>query len=138
MRSRIQALIVTVGMLSAGPAWAQSASLEGHIFHKRTGVPIEGAVVVVHENVTLGPIPILLAEGLSDGNGFYQFALDAVFPVGVIQVFCRTPSGVVVHGTSSAPLEDHTVRRRDIYLETPRFLQRCLAPEPGDIPPFPR
>ena len=137
-RSRLQALIATVGMLSAGPAGAQSASLEGHIFNKRTGVPIEGAAVVVHENVTLGLVPILLAEGLSDGNGFYQFAIDTVFPVGVILVFCRTPSGVVVQGMSSAPLEDHTIRRRDIYLETPRFLQRCLAPEPGDIPPFRR
>jgi hypothetical protein len=131
-------LICGLGILWSSAAVAQTAYLEGHVFNRESGVPIEGAVVVVHENVTLGPVPGLLAEGVSDDNGFFQFEIPTQFPVGVIQVFCRTPEGIVVRGMSSAPLQDDTIRRRDIYLKTPRRLRACLEPQPGDIPPFRR
>ena len=134
---RLSVLICSAAMLWSGSAVAQSADIEGHVFSKRSGVPIEGAVVVVYENLSQGPIPILLGEDVTDGNGFYQVRIPTPsFPVGVIEVFCRTPRGVVARGISSAPLQDDVIRRRDVYLETPRRVLECLDPEPGDIPPF--
>jgi hypothetical protein len=133
----IHVLILGSAILWSSFAAAQTAFLEGHVFGRENGAPIKGAVVVVHENATLGPIPILLAEGVSDENGFYQFEIPTLFPAAVIRVYCRTPHGAVVRGMSSAPVQDGTIRRRDIYLNTrPRFLQTCLEPQPGDIPPF--
>ena len=132
----ISLLICGVAILWSDTAHAQTAYVEGHVFNKRSGVPIEGAVVVIYENVTLGPVPILLADELTDGNGFYQAGVTTTFPVGIIEVFCRTRNGAVVRGASSAPLQDGVIRRRDIYLETPRRLRKCLDPEPGDVPPF--
>ena len=129
-------LICGAAILGSGPALAQTAYLEGHVFNKRSGVPIEGAVVVIYENVTLGPVPILLADDVTDGNGFYQAGVTTAFPTGIIEVSCRTRNGVVVRGASSAPLQDEVIRRRDIYLETPRRVLECLDPSPGDIPPF--
>ena len=134
---RMNLLICSAVTLWSGGAVAQTADIEGHVFNKRSGVPIEGAVVVIYENVTFGPVPILLGEDTTDGNGFYQVRIPTpTFPVGVVEVFCRTPNGVVVRGISSAPLRDEVIRRRDIYLETPRRLRKCLDPKPGDIPPF--
>jgi hypothetical protein len=138
MRFVRMSVSVYVAILWSGAALAQTAYLEGHVFSKRSGIPIEGAVVVIYENVTSGPIPILLAEETTDGNGFYQASVTTGFPVGVIEVFCRTPRGVVVRGASSAPLQDDVIRQRDIYLEVPRRVRECLEPEPGDIPPFRR
>jgi hypothetical protein len=129
-------LICSAVTLWSGSAVAQTADIEGHVFNKQNGVPIKGAVVVIYENVTFGPVPILLGEDATDGNGFYQARIPTpTFPLGVIEVFCRTPNGVV-RGTSSAPLQDEVIRRRDIYLETSRRVHECLDPEPGDIPPF--
>ena len=134
---RMSLLICSAATLMSTSAVARTADIEGHVFNKRNGIPIEGAVVVIYENVTLGPIPILLGEANTDGNGFYQVRIPApTFPVGVIEVFCRTPKGVVVRGISSAPLEGAVIRRRDIYLDMPRRVRVCLDPEPGDIPPF--
>jgi hypothetical protein len=138
MRFLRMSVSICAVILWSGPAFAQTAYLEGHIFNKRSGIPIEGAVVVVFENVTLGPVPVLLAEHVTDGNGFYQAGVTTAFPVGAIEVFCRTPRGVVVRGASSAPLQDDVIRRRDIYLEIPWRVHECLEPEPGDIPPFRR
>ena len=136
---RISLLVCGAAILWAGTAFAQSADVEGHVFNKRSGVPIEGAVVVIYENVTSGPVPILLAEDVTDGNGFYQVRIPTpTFPVGVVEVFCRTRNGVVLRGASSAPLQDSVIRRRDIYLGTRRRVRECLEPEPGDIPAFVR
>ncbi len=134
---RMSLLICSAATLWSSSAVAQTADIEGHVFNKRSGVPIEGAVVVIYENVTLGPVPFSLGEDATDGNGFYHVRIPTpTFPVGVIEVFCRTPNGVVVRGISSAPLQDEVIRRRDIYLETRRRVRECLDPEPGDIPPF--
>lgn len=138
MPRTVSLLICGAGILWCSTALAQTAYLEGHVFNKRIGVPIEGAVIVIYENVTNGPVPILLAEELTDGNGFYQAGVTTAFPVGIIEVFCRARNGVVVRGVSSAPLQDDVIRRRDVYLEAPRRLRECLDPEPGDIPPFRR
>jgi len=125
---------ISVALLWSSAALAQTAYLEGHVFSKRSGIPIEGASVVIYENVSYGPVPILLANTVTDGNGFYEAGVESDFRVAAIHVFCRTPRGVVVRGSSGAPLQDGVIRRRDIYLEVPRRLQVCLEPEPGDIP----
>ena len=129
--------IAAATLSSPGAGVAQTADIEGHVFNKRSGAPIEGAVVVIYENVTLGPIPILLGEDVTDSNGFYEVRIPVPsFPIGVIEVFCRTRNGVVVRGESSAPLQEDVIRRRDIYLGVPRRVRKCLDPEPGDVPPF--
>ncbi len=134
---RMSLLICSAATLWSGSAVAQTSDVEGHVFNKRSGAPIEGAVVVIYENVTLGPIPFLLGEDASDGNGFYEVRIPTpTFPVGVIEVFCRTRRGVVVRGESSAPLQEDVIRRRNIYLDAPRRVRECLDPEPGDVPPF--
>ncbi len=130
-------LIIAAAILSPAGSVAQTADIEGHVFNKRSGAPIEGAVVVIFENVTVGPIPLLLGEDATDGNGFYAVRIPTpTFPIGVIEVFCRTRRGVVVRGESSAPLREDVIRRRNIYLDAPRRVRECLDPEPGDVPPF--
>ena len=134
-------LIFAAGILSPGDSVAQTgpgtADIEGHVFNKRSGGPIEGAVVVIYENITAGPIPVLLGEDATDGNGFYEVRIPTpTFPIGVIEVICRTKNGVVVRGESSAPLQEDVIRRRDIYLDVPRRERNCLDPQPGDVPPF--
>ena len=131
-------IICGAAIFWAGGAFAQTAYLEGHVFNKGTGVPIEKAAFVIYENESLGPFPFLLAEGVTDANGFYQPEVTTVFHTGIIAVFCRTPDGIVVRGGSYAPLQDGVIRRRDIYLSAPRGLRECLPVEPGDIPPFRR
>ncbi len=134
---RMSLLICGAATLWSGSAAAQTADIEGHVFNKRSGVPIKGSVVVIYENVTFGPAPFLLGEDATDGNGFYQVRIATpTFPVGVIEVFCRTRHGEVVRGVSSAPLQVGVIRRRDVYLKTRRRVRECLDPEPGDSPPF--
>ena len=110
-------------------ASAQTAFVEGHVFNKRSGVPLPGAIVRVTENVTLGPIPIELASGVTDANGFYQFEINDFlgFPA-TIEVLCVTAERQV-RGGSSALLREGLIRR-DIYLDTRRRSARCLPIEP--------
>lgn len=134
----VRRLFCAAAILWSSEALAQSAYLEGHVFNKRTGVPIENAVVVIYENFTNGAVPVLLAELRTDSNGFYQSEVITNFPTGIIAVFCRTPAGAVVRGRSSAPIQEEVIRRRDIYLDAPLLRLDCLDPRPGDIPPFRR
>ena len=112
-----------LGLLPA-EALAQTAFLEGHVFDKRTGVPIAGAVVRVYENVTVGPIPIELGVSDTDSNGFYEIQIGQFlgFPA-IIEVACKTPRGEV-RGEGSALLREGTIRR-DIYLAARPRLIRC-------------
>lgn len=114
---------VVVLFISAS-ASAQTAFVEGHVFNKRSGVPLPGAIVRVTENVTLGPIPIELASGVTDANGFYQFEIDEFlgFPA-TIEVVCRTAKRQI-RGGSSALLREGLIRR-DVYLGGSRHLTHC-------------
>ncbi len=134
----INLLFCGSALVWSSAAIGQTAYLEGHIFNREAAVPIKGAAFVVYENVTLGPIPFLLAEGVTDANGFFQANITSAFPFGIIEVFCRTPDGDVVRGKSHAPLQAGIIRRRDIYLKTKRSLRECLELEPGDLPLFRR
>ena len=105
-------------------AFAQAAFVEGHVFNKRTGEPLPGATVRVSENVTAGPLPVELAAGITDANGFYQFEIDEFlgFPA-TIEVVCETARREI-RGRSSAVLRDGLIRR-DVYLGATRRISRC-------------
>ena len=105
-------------------AFAQTAFVEGHVFNKRTGEPLPGATVRVTENVTAGPLPVVLAAGTTDANGFYQFEIEEFlgFPA-TIEVSCETARREI-RGRSSAVLREGLIRR-DVYLATTRRIRRC-------------
>ena len=116
-------------IFNPGLAAAQTAFIEGHVFNKRTGIPLSGAIVRVLENVTLGPFPVELAAGITDANGFYQFEVDEFlgFPA-IIEVACATRKGEI-RGRSSALLREGLIRR-DVYLGWRLRLTRCEPIEP--------
>ena len=105
-------------------AFAQTAFVEGHVFNKRTGEPLPGATVRVTENVTAGPLPVELATGTTDANGFYQFEIEEFlgFPA-TIEVSCETARRQI-RGGSSAVLREGLIRR-DVYMTTTRRISRC-------------
>lgn len=111
-------------IFASGLASAQTAFIEGHVFNKRTGAPLSGAAVRVFENVTLGPLPVQLAKGFTDANGFYQFVVDEFlgFPA-IIEVICGTETGEI-RGGSSTLLREGPIRR-DVYLGASRRTTRC-------------
>ena len=112
----------------ASLASAQTAFVEGHVFNIRTGAPLPGATVRVFENITFGPLPIELAAGTTDENGFYQFEIDDFLGApAIIDVVCATRQGEI-RGKSFARLRDGLIRR-DVYLKTKRRLTRCEAVE---------
>ncbi len=121
---------VFVGVILASSlASAQTAFLEGHVFNKLTGVPLSGAAVHVFENVTMGPLPIELAAGITDPNGFYQFEVDEFLRFSaIIEVVCGTATGEI-RGGSFALLREGLIRR-DVYLGASRRLTRCDPIEP--------
>ena len=121
---RMSLLICSAATLWSASALAQTADIEGHVFNKRTGVPLSGALVRVFENVTLGPLPVLLAKGITDANGFYQFVVDEFLgSPAIIEVICGTATGEI-RGGSSTLLREGLIRR-DVYLGASRRLTRC-------------
>ena len=128
MRLLFASAALAAALLLSSAAFAQTAFVEGHVFNKRTGVPLSGAVVRVFENVTLRPVPVELASGITDDNGFYQFEVEKFLGAPArIEVVCATPWGEV-HGRSSARLREGLVRR-DVYLGRWWYLTRCQPME---------
>lgn len=137
MRILVLALLVMTSVL-LGHASAQAPIgfiridedtifIEGHVFNKRTGVPIAGAVIVLPDPCFLClkiPEPVRLT---TDANGFFSAAYRPVPPSpGVeipIAVSCVLPSGVY-SGGSQAILRRGTIRR-DIFLRVPGRISRC-------------
>lgn len=130
MLGRIYCLAVFAATLSFSMnAYAQTAYVEGHVFNKRSGIPIEGAVVRVVENITAGPLPIELATGVSDANGFYQFEIrEFLGASATIEVACSTARREI-RGMSVATLRDGLIRR-DVFLSVGRHLTRCQSSVP--------
>jgi len=89
-RSTLRISVVTALILFSVEATAQSAFIEGHVFNLNSGKPLPRAVVEIHENVTLGPVPIELGEDVTDGNGFYEVEITEFlgYPAS-IRVTCR-------------------------------------------------
>jgi hypothetical protein len=127
MRLFFASMMLGWAALASAQASAQTAFMEGHVFNQLTGVPLSGAAVRVVENVTVGPFPIVLASGVTDSNGFYQFEVDQFlgFP-GIIEVTCATRTRALT-GRGSASLREGVIRR-DIYLHAGRRLARCRPP----------
>ena len=113
-------------------ASAQVAFVEGHVFNKKTGVPLPGAVVRITENVTSRPVPFELAVGVTDSNGFYQFSIDKFlgFPA-AIQVSCRYGLVTLPGHASIQMLREGTIRR-DVYLVGRPALTGCQVQESDD------
>jgi hypothetical protein len=120
---RVFAALVAVFSV-ASLASAQTAFVEGHVFNIRTGAPLPGATVRVTENITAGPLPIELAVGVTDENGFYQFEIDDFLGApAIVEVACLNTRREV-RGKSTAALRDGVIRR-DVYLKAGRHIKRC-------------
>jgi hypothetical protein len=124
-------IVAISGLLSASlPSGAQSqiqgtTFIEGHVFNKWTGVPLSGALVRVLADE--GP-PRFLVHQLTDQNGFYHFERSWSISQVPISVICGTDHDAIV-GASEAPIWEGAIFRRDIYLDAPRRLKRCLPRE---------
>jgi len=130
MRFCFLSIAVAWMIVSSGLASAQTVFIEGHVFNKFTGVPLSGAVVRVLENITVGPLPIVLAVGVTDANGFYQFEVDDFLGASaIIEVVCGIRKGEI-RGRSSATLREGLIHR-DVYLTSKQRLTRCQPVEPG-------
>ena len=135
--------------LLAGHGRAQeSATIEGHVFNKLTGVPAEGASVVIRGRSNVTPSgPVVLARDHTDGNGFYSLEVwdrDFDFDGYTVWVSCvlakrKRDEARSVYGQSFLRHLRSGVLRRDVYIEAGRFRQRILcnslAIDPSPIPP---
>jgi hypothetical protein len=130
MRARI-GLVTALAPLVALSAQAQVAEtfVEGHVFNRKTGVPIAGAVVTLPDGCIPCqriPVPTVIT---TDDNGFYsaRFIGGSSLMTVPIEAACTTRSGEIT-GASQADLRPGTVRR-DIFLRVPGNLSRCLPPQ---------
>lgn len=114
----------------AAPALAQPVDtfVEGHVFNRRTGVPIAGAIVRVPDACIPCAGPSIPRELTTDDNGFYSagFFGGSSTSIVPIEVVCLTRLGEIT-GNSQADLRPGTVRR-DVYLRGPESFSRCLPP----------
>jgi len=105
--------------------------IEGHVFDRRTGVPISGAVVVLPDPCFIClsiPEPIRI---ITDDNGFFATAyrprpLGAGFTI-LITASCVGKRGIY-RGETEAILRPGTIRR-DIYLRVRERNLRCRPAE---------
>ena len=138
-------------VLLAGQGRAQeSATIEGHVFNKLTGVPAEGSSVVIRGHSNVSPsVPVVLARDHTDGNGFYSlevsdrdFDFDG-YTVWVSCVLAKRKRGEArsVYGQSFLRGLRSGILRRDVYIEAGRFRRRILCNslpiDPNPIPPSP-
>ena len=112
----------------AAPALAQPVDtfVEGHVFNRKTGVPIAGAIVRLPDACIPCAGPSIPRELTTDDNGFYSagFFGGSSSSIVPIEVVCLTRLGVIAGG-SEADLRPGTVRR-DVYLRGPTNLSKCL------------
>lgn len=140
MRALVLFLIGVMGSF-IGSAHAQTVDvdaetifIEGHVFDRRTGVPISGALVVLPDPcfficLGLGPVQII-----TDDNGFFATAYRPLLPRGgagftiPITASCVGKRGTY-SGETEAILRPGTIRR-DIYLRVRERNLRCRPAEP--------
>jgi hypothetical protein len=106
-------------------------TIEGHVFNKRTGVPLEHAAVTITIADQFGT-EVGSGTGYTDSNGFYRQQVNTAYFVARIEVACGTPRGVVVSSVNPPDLGPEIVRR-DAYLDAPplrRFTTCTRAPMP--------
>lgn len=131
MRMFIQllTLLVTLVVVPSMALGLDETFVEGHVFNRRTGVPIEGAVVRLPDPCIPCARPPIWQELITDENGFYSglFWGGGSWMTIEIEVVCTTRHGEITGGSES-DLRPGTVRR-DIYLKGPRWLSRCIPPD---------
>ncbi len=102
-------------------------TIEGHVFNKFTGVPLQGAVV---EFVVLDELGEVLGSGTAhtDPNGFYSFDVNVNLFVR-IEVSCLSHRGEATSSVSPPSLGPEIVRR-DAYVNGPdrRSFTTCISP----------
>jgi hypothetical protein len=138
MRTLVLFLIGVMGSF-IGSAHAQTVDvddetifIEGHVFDRRTGVPISGALVVLPDPCFICasiPEPV---EIITDDNGFFGTAYRPVprsagFTIS-ITASCVGQRGIY-SGETEAILRPGTIRR-DIYLRIRERISRCRPAGP--------
>ena len=110
----------------------QTIFIEGHVFDRRTGVPISGALVVLPDPCFICasiPVPVRIT---TDDNGFFATAYQPRPPTPgftiPITASCVGELGVY-SGETEAILRPGTIRR-DIYLRVRERISRCRPTEP--------
>lgn len=143
MSERVAALTAFL-MFSISTAAAQPVNLggiEGHVYDKRTLRPVSGATVqVVFGSLSIDGQASSGLQYFDNPSGFYNI-LFSTFQVGLpaadsaVTAYCKLKNGKVV--SSAVPFyttpRNDSVYRRDIYLELPRNVTRCL-PVDGSVP----
>jgi hypothetical protein len=122
-------LLVTLVVVPSMALGLDETFVEGHVFNRRTGVPIEGAVVRLPDPCIPCARPPIPLELITDENGFYSalFWGGGSWMTIEIEVVCTTRHGEITGGSES-DLRPGTVRR-DIYLSGPKRLSRCIPPD---------
>lgn len=130
--SAVAMMIATV--LGAFPqnSHAQSgekSGVEGRVFDRATGRPVQGVLVVLRESTFQFPFPIPQRDTtfVTDANGFFQFEilqLPGTYPSLVAR--CETPrSDVESTLPLYSPLRAGEVYSRTFYISLPRHYSRC-------------
>ena len=87
------------------------------------------------EHIRNGPFVLGSRPAASDFALFGQLtALTQFDPTPMAEAYRSAPA--VCAWVGAVPLQGDVIRRRDIYLDAPRRLRKCLDPEPGDVSPF--
>ncbi len=143
MSYRTTRILAVAASLAAIPilAHAEPTFLEGHVFNKRTGVPLRNAFVVIQTEI---PLPVADCNGcsrflgdLTDSNGFYSFEfsetevdlLAADRSIGITASCVVSPEDSRTVGFSSPLVLRPGTLRRDLYIDASRrrFFTRCLG-----------
>ncbi len=124
----LRILVLVIAVMWKSPAYGQidgHIGLEGRVFDRATGRPVQDAVVAFNQRI--GEIGGSTSYIVTDSEGFYQFdvrPLEGAIPS--MLVTCETPKG---NPESTAPLysflRPETTYRRDFYLAMPRRQTRC-------------
>lgn len=114
MRCLLLLMSALLAFAAPAPGHAQGESfIEGHVFSKQTGVPLQGARVSLR-------LPVILSQELrtfTDGNGFFTFEVSTELEILFISAVCRTAEGEAISGRArSIRLREGTIRR-DLYID---------------------
>jgi hypothetical protein len=145
--SRIAILLITAAPFAAG---AESAFVEGRVFNKRSGAPLENARVSVLSGevgitATIGsePFEVPLGHSITDGNGFYSIEIDLADVPEIARAYSSVRAECAIGDqTKSSPAQTHPVRfrpetiHRDLYVGgLGRGTSRCTYPTQRDRSP---
>ena len=123
------AAVLTLALAGGAAAQPQTTVVEGYVFNKWTGIPLEGARVVVGLSPLNAFVPSPTGQFVTDSNGFYS-----------VEVFTDSLGGLAVNcfwATGFASAEVHLPDppgdfvERNVYLDTPRRRRFSLCTPPS-------